>query len=103
MITELYWKYLNLNYNLKDENETISNIYSFKLYIRKYLPSFKKTELYDPDKKLFYDMLILILTTNTNNNNNNKNNNNNNSNKKNFNQKFLRYYLILHFTARHLT
>ena len=51
----------------------------------------------DRDKKLFYDLWILILTTNTNNNNNNnKNNNNNNSNKKNFNQKFLRYYLILH-------
>ena len=25
------------SYNLKDENETNSNIYNFKLYIRKYL------------------------------------------------------------------
>ena len=67
------------SYNLKDENKTIGNHYNFKLYIQKYLHNFKKTELYDHDRELFYDMWILILTTNTNNSKNNSNNNNTNT------------------------
>ena len=42
------------------------------------------TELYDHDKKLFYDMWILILTTNTNNSKNNNNNNDTNTNNTNY-------------------
>ena len=44
-----------------------------------------KTELYDHDKKLFYDMWILIPTTNANNSKNNNNNNNTNTNTNNSN------------------
>ena len=41
-------------YNLKDKNKTTSNIYNFKLYIRKYLLAILKTKLYDHDKKKLF-------------------------------------------------
>ena len=64
-------------------------IFTILNYIFKNIYTILKTELYDHDKKLFYDMWILILTTNTNNskNNNNNNTNTNNSNYLSYNLK----------------
>ena len=42
-------------------------IFSILNYIFQKFYTISKTELYDHDKKLFYDVWLLILTTNTNN------------------------------------
>ena len=49
-------------------------IFTILNYIFENIYTILNTELYDHEKKLFYDMWILILTTNNNNNSNNNNN-----------------------------
>ena len=64
----------------------IKQLIIFKIlnYIFENVYTILKAELYDHDKKLFYDMWILILTTNTNKSKNNNNNNNTNTNNRNY-------------------